>query len=80
MNNIYVQGVTHEQAIALYFIVYLAIFIMGLRSRDFRSTFAEWMSFKDPLGLKFWTKNWWFLMITLFYFLAGGFLTLSMGT
>lgn len=44
---------------------YLSVFFLALFFKRFRESFFEWLSMKDAFGVKFWAKNWWFLVLTI---------------
>ena len=79
MNKDLLFGIQHEQAIVLYFSVYIIVFLIGMISKTFRDTFTDWMTLRDALGLRFWARNLWFLIFTFFYLLAGALLAISSG-
>ncbi|MCD9148229.1 hypothetical protein [Pseudophaeobacter flagellatus] len=48
---------------------YLAAFLLLLwLSRQFRESFLDWITLKDPLGLRFWRQNILFAAFSLAYF------------
>ncbi|EBA15040.1 hypothetical protein RSK20926_04132 [Roseobacter sp. SK209-2-6] len=66
-------GLSQASEITLFWIWlsgYLTIYLLLLcLSPRFRGDFLQWMTFRDPLGLRFWSRNFWFLIFTLAYFL-----------
>ncbi|MFT7593138.1 MAG: hypothetical protein ACI8R4_000450 [Paracoccaceae bacterium] len=54
-----------NQFMVFLFISYVAVFLLGMCFKNFRDSYFEWMTFRDPLGGKFWSKNWWFPFFSL---------------
>ena len=55
--------------IPILFLVYFLTFAIGLRSKNFRKDYFEWLILRDPFGFKFWRNNIWFLWFNLFIIL-----------
>lgn len=66
-------------AITILVSIYLIMFAVGMLMKEFRVSFFEWLSMNDALGLRFWSKNWWFLIFTLLVWLVAGILILRGG-
>ena len=56
--------------------IYLLAFVVGMLTKGFRESFFEWLSMNDTLGLRFWSKNWWFTIVTILVGVAAGMLIL----
>jgi hypothetical protein len=65
--------------IATIVLAYLGIFVLSMFFDKFRNSFFDWMAFKDPLGLRFWVSNWWFLVVTVFVGAAAAVLIVTGG-
>ena len=67
-------GLPKDQVIAWYFAIYLVVILLHMFSKKFRDTSTDWLTFKDPLGWRFLTKNWGFSIFSLLYFGFGAVL------
>lgn len=63
------ENVTPQAIIAIYFLVFLG----GMMFKRFRDSFLEWFSLRDPIGMRFWFGNVWFLVFTIIYFATAAF-------
>ena len=48
--------------IAILVSIYLFVFVVAMLRKKFRLTFFDWLSMNDAFGLRFWSKDWWFLI------------------
>jgi len=53
-------------------VAYAGIFFLSLFNKKFRDSFLDWMHLKDVFGIRFWSKNIWFLALSVSLFVAGG--------
>lgn len=45
--------------------IYVSAFAVGMFTKKFRESFFNWLNLNDAFGLRFWTKNWRFSILTL---------------
>jgi len=62
------QFFQENQFMVILFVAYVAVFLLGMCFRNFRDSYFEWMTFRDPLGMEFHKKNWWFTIFTVLIF------------
>ena len=65
--------------VAILVSIYLFVFSVAMLRKKFRLTFFDWLSMNDAFGLRFWSKNWWFLIFTLLVWVFAGILILRGG-